>query len=46
MVIVCTLFLNQWVDFDQTCTETTLRQGKEVIRFWRPWPHFSRVMAL
>ena len=26
-------FLNQWVDFDQTCTDALLEQGKEVIRF-------------
>ena len=25
--------LNQSVDFDQTCTETPLRHGKEIIRF-------------
>ena len=28
--------LNQWVDFDQTCIDTLLGQGKEVITFW--WP--------
>ena len=33
--------LNQCMDFDQTCTETSLRQGKEMIRFWWPWPHFQ-----
>ena len=26
--------LNQYVDFDQTCTDTSLGGGKEVIRFW------------
>ena len=33
--------LDQLVDFDQTCTETPLGQGKEMIRFWWPWPHFQ-----
>ena len=28
--------LNQWVDFDQTCTDTLLGGRKEVIRFWGP----------
>ena len=31
--------LNQWVDFDQTCTDTLFGGRKEVIWFWRPWPH-------
>ena len=26
--------LNQWVDFDQTCIDTLLGGGKEMIRFW------------
>ena len=30
--------LHQWVDFDQTCTDTLLG---EVIRFWWSWPHFQ-----
>ena len=38
--------LNQWVDFDQTGTDTLLRRGKEVIRFWWPWPHFQGTPAL
>ena len=33
--------LNQWMDFDQTCTDTLLGEGKTVIRFWWPWPHFQ-----
>ena len=33
--------LNQWVDFDQTCTDTLLGRGKEVVGFWWPWPHFQ-----
>ena len=33
--------LNQWVDFDQTCTDTLLGGRKEVIRFWWPWPDFQ-----
>ena len=33
--------LNQWVDFDQTCTNTLLGVGKEVIKFWWLWPHFQ-----
>ena len=41
MSLVCTLSLNQLVDFDQTYTETPMGHGKEGIRFWRPWPHFQ-----
>ena len=41
MRLVCTLFFKQWVDFEQTCTETALGQGKEAIRLWWPWPHFQ-----
>ena len=26
--------LNQWMDFDQTCIDTWLGGGKELIRFW------------
>ena len=33
--------LNQWVDFDQTCIDTLLGWGKEVFRFWWPWPPFQ-----
>ena len=32
--------LKQWVDFDQTCTDTLLEGWEEVNRFWWPWPHF------
>ena len=33
--------LNQWVDFDQTCTDTLMGGGKEVFSFWWHWPHFQ-----
>ena len=33
--------LNQWLEFYQTSTDTSLGQGKELIRFWWPWPHFQ-----
>ena len=33
--------LNQWVGFDQTCTDTLLGGRKEVIRFWWPWLYFQ-----
>ena len=33
--------LNQWVDFDQTCTDTLVEWRKEVIRFWWLWPRFQ-----
>ena len=33
--------LNQCLDFDQTGTDTLLGQGKDVVRFWWPWPHFK-----
>ena len=33
--------LNQWMDFNQTCIDTWLGWGKELIRFWWPWPHFQ-----
>ena len=33
--------LNQWLDFDQACIDTWLGGGKELIRFWRPLPHFQ-----
>ena len=32
---------NQFVDFDQTCIETPLGHGEEMIRFCWPWPHFQ-----
>ena len=34
-------FLNQWLEFYQTSTRTSLGHGKEVIGFWWPWPHFQ-----
>ena len=41
-LLVCTLVSStKWVDFDQTWTDTLLGWGKEVIRFWCPWPHFQ-----
>ena len=33
--------LNEWVEFDQTCTAILLRQGQELIRVWWPLPHFQ-----
>ena len=33
--------LNQWLEFDQTSTDASLGHGKEVVRFWWPWPHFQ-----
>ena len=33
--------LNQWLEFYQTSTDTSLGHRKEVIRFWWPWPHFQ-----
>ena len=33
--------LNEWVDFDQTCTDTLLGGRKEVTRFLWPWPYFQ-----
>ena len=32
---------NQWMEFDQTSTGTSSGWGKEVIRFWWPWPYFQ-----
>ena len=32
---------NQWLEFDQTSTYTSLGWEKEVIRFWWPWPYFQ-----
>ena len=40
-LIYALYLLNQWVDFDQTGTDTLLWWGKEVIRFWWRWPHFQ-----
>ena len=36
--------LIQIVDFDQTYMETPLGHGKEMIRFWWPWPHFDEIL--
>ena len=33
--------LNQWLEFYLTSTDTSLGHGKEVVRFWWPWPHFQ-----
>ena len=33
--------MKEWMDFDQTCTTILLWHGKELIRFWWPWPHFQ-----
>ena len=27
-------FLNQWMEFYQTCMDTSLGQAKELIKFW------------
>ena len=29
------------MEFYQTSTDTSLGHGKEVVRFWWPWPHFQ-----
>ena len=33
--------LNEWMNFNQTCTATMLRHEKELITFWWPWPYFQ-----
>ena len=33
--------LNQWLEFDQTNTDTSIGRGEKVIRFCWPWPHFQ-----
>ena len=33
--------LNQLMDFAQTCIETLLGGGEELIRIWWPWPYFQ-----
>ena len=33
--------LNQWVDIDQTGTDSLLGRRKEVITLWWPWSHFQ-----
>ena len=33
--------LNELLDFDQICTDILLRQGRDLIRFWWPWPIFK-----
>ena len=33
--------LNEWIDFNQTCTSILLGHVKELIRFWWPWSHFQ-----
>ena len=33
--------LNQWMDFEQTCIDTLLGGGEEMIRLWWPWPYFQ-----
>ena len=39
--LVCTLYLEQMVEFYQTDINTSLEQGKEVIRIWCLWSHFQ-----
>ena len=37
---LCAHYLfNQWMEFDQTSTDTSSGYGKEVIRFRWPWPY-------
>ena len=38
---LCAHCIKQWLEFYQTCTDTSLGHGKGVIRFWWPWPHFQ-----
>ena len=33
--------LNELVDFDQTCIQTTLGHGEEIIGFWWLLPNFQ-----
>ena len=33
--------MNQYMEFDQTSTDTSSGWVKEVIRFWWPWPYFQ-----
>ena len=35
--------LNEWMDFDQTCTAILLRQNQELIRFFVTLIPFSRL---
>ena len=30
-----------WMDLKQTCTDISLWNEKELIRFWWPWPYFQ-----
>ena len=39
---LCAHYLfNQRPEFDQTSIDTSLGWGKEMIRFWLPWPYFQ-----
>ena len=39
---LCAHYLfNQWMEFDQTSTDTYSGWGQEMIRFWWPWPYFQ-----
>ena len=39
---LCAHFLfNQWPEFEQTSTDIWSGWGKEVIKFWWPWPYFQ-----
>ena len=33
--------MNRWIDFDQTCTDTYLREPKGMVRISWPWPNFQ-----
>ena len=35
------IFFKQWLEFDQTNTDTSLRWEKDMIRFCWPWPYFQ-----
>ena len=39
---LCAQYLfNQWLEFDQTSTDTSSGWDKEMFRFWWPWPYFQ-----
>ena len=39
---LCAHYLfKQWLEFDQTSTDTSSGWGKEIIRFWWTWPYFQ-----
>ena len=38
---LCIIFWTNWWNFDQTCIDTLLGGGKELLRFWWPWPYIQ-----